>query len=121
MSSDVIRLTGLRFHGHHGVFPEERENGQPFIVDLELRTSIAVAAASDDLADTIDYGAVAATVERIVTGPPRDLIETVTAEIADAVLADPRVASVKVSLHKPEAPIPLPFDDVVIEIERSRA
>lgn len=121
MSDDVIRLTGLRVHGYHGVLPEERASGQPFVVDVELRTGFDAAAASDDLADTIDYGSVAQAVAAVVSGPPRDLIETVAQEIADAVLADPRVRSVRVVLHKPEAPIPLPFADVAVEIERRRS
>lgn len=119
--SDVIRLTGLALHGYHGVFPEERENGQPFVVDLEVRTDIRAAAASDHLTDTIDYGAIAQAVADVVTGEPRQLIEAVAEHIADVILRDERVISVKVTLHKPQAPIPLPFDDVAIEIERHRS
>jgi dihydroneopterin aldolase len=119
--SDVIRLTGLTVHGYHGVFPEEREKGQPFVVDLEVRTDIGPAAASDALADTIDYGALAQAVTDVVAGEPRDLIETVAEHIAEVVLRDERIESVKVTLHKPHAPIPLPFSDVAIEIERGRA
>jgi dihydroneopterin aldolase len=118
--SDVIRLSGLTTHGYHGVFPEERETGQPFVVDLEVRTSIRQAAASDDLADTIDYGALAQAIADVVGGEPRNLIETVAENIAEVVLQDERIASVKVTLHKPNAPIPLTFSDVAIEIERHR-
>jgi dihydroneopterin aldolase len=121
VTDDLIVLTGLRLHGHHGVFPAEREHGQPFVIDLELRTDFSAAAATDDLADTIDYGAVAQAVADVVTGEPRDLIETVVSDIADAVLKDERVRSVRVTLHKPEAPIPLPFDDVAVVVERARA
>jgi dihydroneopterin aldolase len=118
--SDVIRLTGLTVHGYHGVFPEERENGQPFVVDLEVRTDVRAASASDDLADTIDYGALAQSVADVVAGEPRDLIETVAERIAEVVLRDERIETVKVTLHKPSAPIPLTFTDVAVELERSR-
>jgi dihydroneopterin aldolase len=119
-SSDRIRLSGLRFHGYHGVFDHERANGQPFVVDLELRTDLSRAAATDDLAETIDYGVVASQVEAVVTGEPVQLIETVAQRIADAVLADPRIVGVLVTLHKPEAPIEQPFDNVAVVIERRR-
>jgi dihydroneopterin aldolase len=118
--TDVIRLTGLTIHGYHGVFPEERENGQPFVVDLEVRTDIRAAAASDALSDTIDYGALAQAAADVVSGEPRDLIETVAEHIAEVVLRDERIDSVQVTLHKPNAPIPLTFSDVAIVIERHR-
>lgn len=119
--SDVIRLAGLTVHGHHGVFPEERENGQPFVVDLEVEIDTRRAAASDDLADTIDYGALAQGVADVVGGAPQQLIETVAEQIADGVLRDGRITRVRVTLHKPQAPIPLTFRDVCVDIERMRA
>lgn len=119
--NDVIRLTGLTVHGYHGVFPEERENGQPFVVDLEVRTDTRAAADTDDLADTVDYGALAQAVADVIAGEPRQLIETLARHIADVVLRDDRIASVKVTVHKPRAPIPLAFDDVAVEIERHRS
>jgi 7,8-dihydroneopterin aldolase/epimerase/oxygenase len=121
MSNYVIALTGLRVRGYHGVLAHEREEGQEFVVDLELRTDTRAAATSDALADTIDYGAVAQAVAAVVAGEPVDLIETLAQRIADVVLIDPRVESVTVVLHKPKAPIPLTFDDVSLRIERSRA
>jgi dihydroneopterin aldolase len=79
------------------------------------------AAESDRLTDTIDYGVVASTVVGIVEGEAVDLIETLAQRIADACLADPRVDKVQVTVHKPDAPITVPFDDVAVTIERSRA
>ncbi|MGW0183566.1 dihydroneopterin aldolase [Nocardia sp. NPDC003345] len=109
---DRIELRGLRVFGHHGVFEHERRDGQEFLVDLTVWTDISAAAATDDLAHTVDYGALAELAVRIVQGPPRDLIETVAAEIADWVREVPGVADVEVVLHKPGAPIPHRFADV---------
>jgi 7,8-dihydroneopterin aldolase/epimerase/oxygenase len=119
--SDRIELRGLRVRGHHGVYDHERRDGQDFVVDVTVGLDLAPAGASDDLADTLDYGALAKRVAAIVGGPPANLIETVAARVADAVLADdPRVSAVEVTLHKPQAPIPLEFADVAVVIQRTR-
>ena len=118
--SDRIELRGLRVRGHHGVFDHEKRDGQDFLIDATVWMDLAAAAASDDLADTLDYGALAQTAADIVAGPPRDLIETVAAEVADAVITDVRVAAVEVTVHKPSAPIPLTFGDVAVVAYRSR-
>jgi dihydroneopterin aldolase len=117
---DRIELRGLRVYGHHGVFEHERRDGQEFLVDLTVWVDFAVAAASDDLAATVDYGALAERAVRIVQGEPRDLIETVVSEIADDVMTDPRIRSVEVVLHKPSAPIPHTFADVRVVTSRHR-
>lgn len=118
--SDRIELRGLKVRGNHGVFEHEKRDGQDFYVDITVWMDLAVAAASDDLADTLDYGGLAERAAAIVAGPPRDLIETVAAEIADGVMTDPRVRSTEVVLHKPSAPIPLTFADVAVVAHRSR-
>lgn len=118
--TDRIELRGLTVRGHHGVFEHERTDGQDFVVDITVWVDLNTAAASDDLADTLDYGALAQTAADIVAGPPRNLIETVSAEIADAVMTDKRVHAVEVVLHKPNAPIPLTFRDVAVVARRSR-
>jgi dihydroneopterin aldolase len=118
--ADRIELRGLVVHGHHGVFDEERRNGQQFVVDITVWIDLVAAAASDDLADTLDYGVLAQRAADIVTGPPRNLIETVAGEIADDVMADVRVHAVEVVVHKPAAPIPLRFADVAVVARRSR-
>lgn len=118
---DRIELTGLRVRGNHGVFAHEKRDGQDFLVDLTVWADLAAAARTDDLADTLDYGALAQQAADVVAGPSRDLIETVAHEIAEAVLSgDPRVRSVQVRLHKPSAPIPLTFADVAVVVHRSR-
>jgi 7,8-dihydroneopterin aldolase/epimerase/oxygenase len=117
---DRIELRGLRVRGHHGVYAHERRDGQDFVVDVTVWLDLAPAAASDDLADTLDYGALAQRVAAIVGGEPRDLIEAVAGSVADEVMADPRVQAVEVVLHKPQAPIPLEFADVAVVARRSR-
>ncbi|TWS20553.1 dihydroneopterin aldolase [Tsukamurella asaccharolytica] len=119
--ADRIELTGLRVRGNHGVFEHERRDGQEFVVDLVLWVDSRPAAASDDLADTLDYGALAQRAHEIVAGEPRNLIETVAAEIADDIAADEKVYAVEVTVHKPSAPIPLAFADVAVTARRSRA
>lgn len=102
------------------MFEHERRDGQDFVVDITVWVDLVAAAASDDLADTLDYGQLAQRAADIVAGPPRNLIETVAGEIADGVMADERVHAVEVVVHKPAAPIPLTFSDVAVTARRSR-
>jgi dihydroneopterin aldolase len=118
--ADRIELRGLKVHGRHGVFDHERASGQDFLVDITVWIDLADAAASDDLADTYDYGALAQLAADVVAGPPRNLIETVGTEIADQVMEDHRAHAVEVVVHKPQAPIPLRFADVAVVVRRSR-
>lgn len=120
MSTDRIELRGLRVFGHHGVFDFEKRDGQEFVVDVTLWTDFSIAAKSDDIADTIHYGELADQVVEIVSGKPRDLIETVVSEVADAIMTDARVQAVEVVLHKPSAPIPHSFEDVRVVTSRRR-
>ncbi|MFT3660191.1 MAG: dihydroneopterin aldolase [Gordonia sp. (in: high G+C Gram-positive bacteria)] len=117
--ADRIELRGLRVRGNHGVFDHERRDGQEFLIDLTLWLDLRPAAVSDDLADTVDYGALAQLAHDVVAGTPRDLIETVGAEIADRVMTDDRIHACEVTVHKPSAPIPLTFDDVAVVTRRS--
>jgi dihydroneopterin aldolase len=118
--TDRIELKGLRVRGHHGVFDHEKRDGQDFVVDITVWIDLAEAAATDDLTETVHYGELAEMAAGVVAGPPRDLIETVSAEIADEVMKDDRVQAVEVTLHKPHAPIPLDFADVAVVARRSR-
>lgn len=118
--TDRIVLTGLRVRGRHGVFAHERADGQDFVVDLTVWLELDAAARSDALADTLDYGALAQLAAKIVGGPPCNLIETVGARIAEEAMADPRVHAVEVTMHKPQAPIPLDVADVAVVVRRSR-
>ena len=119
--TDRILLSGLRASGRHGVLPEERERGQEFVVDLELTLPLAAAAATDRVAATVHYGDLAGRVVAAVEADPVDLIETVADRVAALVLEDPLVEQVAVSVHKPSAPVPVPFGDVAVRIERTRA
>jgi 7,8-dihydroneopterin aldolase/epimerase/oxygenase len=118
--ADRIELRGLTVRGRHGVFDHERADGQDFVVDITVWIDLADAAASDDLADTYDYGALSERAAAIIAGPPRNLIETVGAEIAEFVMDDERVHAVEVVVHKPQAPIPHRFADVAVVVRRSR-
>ncbi|GAA0905902.1 dihydroneopterin aldolase [Pseudonocardia zijingensis] len=118
---DRIELRGLRVRGHHGVFEHERRDGQDFVVDVTVWMDLTHAARSDRLEDTLDYGALAQRAAAIVAGPPCDLIEAVAGRVADDVFADVRVQEVEVTLHKPQAPIPLEFADVAVVARRTRA
>jgi dihydroneopterin aldolase len=118
--TDRIMLTGLRVRGHHGVFEHEKRDGQDFLVDVTVWIDLDTAARTDELADTVDYGALAARAAEIVGGKPRDLIETVATELASDVMNDDRVHAVEVTIHKPNAPIPLTFADVAVTVRRSR-
>lgn len=113
-----IRITGLRVRGHHGVLPQERRDGQTFVVDVELDADVSTT--SDDLADTVDYGVLAERVAAVVAGEPVDLIETLATRIADVCLDDARVARAEVTVHKPEVPIPLDLAEVSVTLVRER-
>ena len=118
MRTDLISLTGLTVRGFHGVLPEERRDGQDFVVDAVLTVDTRPAAASDNLADTVDYGVLAGALAAVVAGEPVDLLETLAARLAEVCLADPRVISACVTVHKPSAPIPLAFTDVAVTVVR---
>lgn len=118
--ADRIALTGLRVRGHHGVFDHEKRDGQEFVVDVTVWLDLARAGATDDLTETVHYGELATRVAEIVGGEPRDLIETVAAEVAADVLKDERIDAAEVTIHKPNAPIPLDFADVAVTIRRTR-
>ena len=118
--TDRIELRGLKVRGNHGVFDHERRDGQDFVVDVTVWMDLAPAAASDDLADTLDYGALAQRAAAIVGGEPLNLIEAVAGRVAEDVMTDVRVQAVEVVLHKPQAPIPLDFADVAVVARRSR-
>lgn len=118
--ADEITLTGLRVFGRHGVYDDERRDGQDFVVDVTLRLDTRPAAASDDVADTVHYGEMAEQIAAIVGGEPVDLLETLAARIADHLLGFELVDGVRVTVHKPQAPIPLSFADVSVTIDRRR-
>jgi len=117
---DRIALTGLRVRGLHGVYAEERRDGQDFVVDAVLELDLSPAGRSDDVTDTVHYGELAERLAEVVAGEPVNLIETLAQRLVDVCLADPRVCAAEVTVHKPAAPIPLSFADVAVTIRRER-
>lgn len=115
---DRITITGLTATGHHGVFPEERRDGQTFVCDVELLLPLDTT--SDDLSTTVNYAMVADEVVDVITGEACDLIETVAGRIADRCLSLSPEAEVVVTVHKPQAPVQHVFTDLSVTIHRSR-
>ena len=118
---DRITLTGVRVRAHHGVYDFEREQGQEFVIDVSVAVDLSAAASGDDLGATVHYGELAEAVVAAVERDPVDLIETVAERVAAVALGYPAVEEVEVTVHKPEAPIRVPFADVAVTIVRGRA
>lgn len=118
---DRILITGIRVRGFHGVHAEERRDGQDFVVDVALHVSTAAAAASDDVRDTVHYGVLTRRIAAAVSADPVNLIETVAERVAALALGFDGVERVRVTVHKPDAPIPVPFEDVAVVVDRRRA
>jgi dihydroneopterin aldolase len=118
--TDRIEVRGIEVLARHGVLEHEQTESQPFLVDLTVFLDLSRAGSSDDLADTVDYGRLAQEAHAVVVTESYQLIETVADRVAARVLADPQVDRVVVTVHKPQAPIPLVFGDVSVTIERSR-
>jgi dihydroneopterin aldolase len=118
---DRIVLRGVRGRGFHGVLAEERETGQEFLVDVTMGVlSISKAAKTDDLRHTVDYSGVATAIVEILEGPAVNLLETLATRIAERCLQFDYVRAVTVTVHKPNAPISVPFSDVGVRITRAR-
>jgi 7,8-dihydroneopterin aldolase/epimerase/oxygenase len=115
---DRIDLKGLRVRGYHGVYEFERREGQEFVVDVSLGLSLAEAAASDDVADTVHYGELASRLAEVIVSEPVNLLETLASRLLDVCMRDSRVAEATVTVHKPQAPIDLAFNDVSVTMHR---
>jgi dihydroneopterin aldolase len=120
--SDIIFINGVSVHAHHGILDYEGVVGQRFIIDIELTADIAVASHSDRLSDTVSYANVVATAIAAFKDVNYKLVERAAGAVADAVLAAfPKVTAIKVTVHKPHAPIAAIFDDVGVVISRVRS
>ena len=115
----TIRLAGLRARGHHGVYDFERAQGQEFVVDVNLELDLAPAIASDDVTDTVHYGELADRLVEVIAGEPVNLLERLADRLLDVCLADPRVRTATVTVHKPQAPVAHAFDDISVTLSRS--
>src|SRR5690606_29636127 len=118
--TDRIDLAGIEVLAKHGVYPEEKERLQPFIVDVTAHLDLAPAGRSDDLADTLDYGALASEIEKVVASESHQLIERVAQTVAETVLSHEIVDRVEVTIHKPEAPVEGAWRGTSLSIERGR-
>lgn len=121
MKNDRIEIVGIEGFGYHGVFDQEREIGQIFRVDVCLELDLMPASLSDDLSDTVDYGAVADHVQEAITGKPYALLERLAGSIADNLIANfASLKCVSVTVHKPQAPLKVIFSDVIVTVMRTR-
>ena len=118
--TDRLEIKGIEILARHGVLPEEHVTDQPFLVDLVLEADLSEPGSTDALADTIDYGVLANRVYQLATGNRFNLIERLATAIADLCLENALVDRAVVTVHKPEAPIEVPFADVAVVVVRSR-
>ena len=118
---DRIAIRGLTAYAHHGVYAFERRQGQTFRCDAVLEVDTAPAAQSDDLQRTVNYAELAQRLYTALSTEPVDLLETLAQRLADVCLACDLVDAVEVTVHKPEADLGVPFDDVTVTIRRERA
>ena len=116
----TIEVRGLAVHAHHGVHDHEREHGQRFLVDLALVPRSSLACETDRLSDAVSYGDAARLAVEFATGTRFDLIERLAAYIADGLLARMPLERATVTVHKPDAPLGLDFDDVSVTVSRVR-
>lgn len=120
VQQDTITISGITAVGFHGVFDSERRDGQPFVVDVVLHLDLRAAGTTDNLAATAHYGQVAEQVVAEIAGEPLNLIEALAERIAAGLLAGFPAETVRVTVHKPQAPIPVPFGDVAVSVVRTR-
>jgi 7,8-dihydroneopterin aldolase/epimerase/oxygenase len=119
--TDTIFITGVLIHARHGLLEHETEVGQRFVIDLELFTDLSESSRTDKLADTVSYSNVVATATAAFKDVNYKLLERAAGAVADAILAAfPRIRAVKVTVHKPHAPIAAIFDDVGVVLTRNR-
>jgi dihydroneopterin aldolase len=119
--SDTVFVSGLALHAYHGVMQHEAKVGQTFRLDLVLNLDLAAASRSDKLKDTVSYDMVVKTVSEAFCARRYRLVEAAAGAVADAMLERcPQITSVRITVHKPHAPITATFDDVGVTIERAR-
>jgi dihydroneopterin aldolase len=115
---DEIAITGIRGFGNHGLFEDEKKNGQEFIVDIRMEKDLSLAGSTDQIDATIDYGKVAVRVKELIESDSFNLIERLAEVIADQIKSEFSVTSIEVTVHKPHAPVEIEFDDISVTIKR---
>jgi dihydroneopterin aldolase len=119
--SDKISIKGIQALGYHGLLDDERKNGQLFIVDVEVELDLSKAAKSDDINNSVDYNALAVLIHNEITGPAVNLIESLAHRIGKKALNSfKEIDEIKVTVHKPKAPIEVSFTDVSVSIKVKR-
>ena len=118
--ADRIELRGLRLLGVHGALTDEQARPQPFEVDLDVEADLAAAASSDDLSETVDYGALVEAMTRVVASERYALLEALAARIAEVALADDRVRSVTVVVRKLRPPVAADLGTAGVRLTRTR-
>lgn len=119
--NDTIFIRGVSVHARHGVMDHETEVGQRFVIDLELTADLTESSRTDRLADTVSYSNVVACATAAFKDANYRLLERAAGAVADSILATfPKITAVRVTVHKPHAPIPAIFDDVGVIITRTR-
>jgi dihydroneopterin aldolase len=119
--SDQITITGIHGYGHHGLFENERSNGQDFYVDLILNLDLSQAAQSDAIEDTVNYAEITELTHREITTDPVNLIEKLAYRIAERILSShPKVKAITVTVHKPQAPVGLKVQDISVIVNKTR-
>jgi 7,8-dihydroneopterin aldolase/epimerase/oxygenase len=120
--SDTIFITGLVLHARHGVMDHETEVGQRFVIDLELAVDLSESSRTDRLSDTVSYSNVVACATAAFKDANYKLLERAAGAVAEAILSTfPKIGAVKITVHKPHAPIAAIFDDVGVIITRTRS
>lgn len=118
---DKILLNQMMFYGYHGLFPEENKLGQRFFVDAELMLDLKKSSRSDDMNDSIHYGDVYNVIKAIMEGEPKNLVEAVAEDMADALFYSfDLLEACKLKVIKPDPPIPGHYQSVAVEIFRER-
>ncbi len=118
---DIIKIKGLKLFAYHGVNPEEKENGQDFIFDIDLYVNMNKACSSDDVNDTVSYAKVVKTVRRVFTEEKYNLLEKCAQVVADAIFEEySEVQKLEITLKKPQAPVKAEFEYMAVNIVRTR-
>ena len=114
---DRIEIKGLKVYAYHGVLEEEKIKGQDFYVDAKLFLDVKTPGRSDMLDDTVNYASVCSMIDKFLKENRYDLIEMAARQTALYVLKNmPKIRKIELTIHKPSAPIGLPFEDVAVTV-----